>query len=639
MTDTLVAGNDLYIGWDDPLAGDAVTNHVVTVRLIGGADVYASPTGSATSEEVITGATTATWAIGSYEVTVTAVNVNGEGPEMLAIPLDISGVELHATSAPADDEATTDTTHCAWTWNAATGATGYIPYVLDEAINQHLDPLCTAIATDANVGWTLSEAHKAHGWTMNGDGSITHAPAAYANPIRQNCATIGKIGVESFHLAITDGSLTVVSGFGDSLITGGTYTVADNNTDIRSVFDGILFGSVKLIPSADLACTISAIKYMDTLVQAEQATAAFVYAVPESATPIELLLAYKATDGTNFTELSDFGASTSDASVAAAIITGNYAYTYVPYNTATVIDVLANDEGSGAGYVAPLVVGALDAASVEGGTLVNNGSNVTYTPPTNHEGFDLLHYTPHDSDTPANEGLTTSHLLIIQSPTRTVTIAAIDPPTVLAGETYTDTLTAAHTNDDAVTWSIECAGIPNASISYTAGDPADKSATLNIPTDIDLTPGEYEATVTVTDAYDNSDSQIITITVSGVTAIDPPVAGDVEVNTPAGFGYALIDVIAASTDPGALSMTIYTVNEAQCLDGDTIYTPQGSITNTLDVLYFYPDADFVGTKTLTYRVSNGTRQSEPGTITVNVITPTYCGSHEALNRILRRTLF
>ena len=629
MTDTLIAGDDLYINWDDAPVGEAVTNYTVTVRPFGGGTaIYSAATNSVMTEKTIPGATTASWLTGSYEITVVAINSVGTSAEMTVIPLDVNGsgvaLALNATSAPIADAGNTTAYAVAYTWAAATGQDTYQPYIFGD--NLIPDKLPTALNTDSSLGWRLAEQNKYNGWLgLPGDGSMTYTPdGLYGNRIYTHAPTDGALGVCRISLTITAGSLTATTGWAAARIVSVAMTasaVYEFVSDLVLVApDGTGVSTLGLEPSVDADFTINSITYHELTASGSPVVPAeFVYTTTPEQT---VRMAYKAIAGAASTELSDSGVNTSLAAATTppGEVYGNADSASIVFDTATQIDVLANDTYNNVDHITlPLVVKPASVSVPAHGTATIHASGtILYTPTSGYSGSDTFTYVPQDSTGTPIEGGTTTVTVTVQALVRTVTLAAITPPSVLAGDTYTDTLTATHSNNDDITWSIECVGIPAASIFYTAGHPADKTPTLHIPTDITLALGTYEAIVTAADAYQNSDSEAITITVSGVTAIEAPIAGNISVDVVAGATDTPIDILSVCSDPASLTLEIYTVGGVSCRSEETVYTQNGTITNTNDVLYYTQNTGFWGVEYINYIVTNGVKQSSQGLITVNV---------------------
>ncbi|SLN24684.1 Hemolysin, chromosomal [Falsiruegeria litorea R37] len=116
--------------------------------------------------------------------------------------------------------------------------------------------------------------------------------------------------------------------------------------------------------------------------------------------------------------------------------------------------------------------------------------------------------------------------------------------------------------------------------------------------------GVETLTYTVSDGLREA-SQTITVTVNNTA--DTPVAGDDAVTT-AEDTAVTIDVLANDSDPGTAVLTIAAVGDAT----------HGQVTISGGQLIYTPNADFFGTDTFTYDVSDGAGGIETATVTVTV---------------------
>ncbi len=166
----------------------------------------------------------------------------------------------------------------------------------------------------------------------------------------------------------------------------------------------------------------------------------------------------------------------------------------VARDTAVTIDVLAND---GDPQSDPLTIASVTQAS--NGTVVNNGSDVTYTPNLGFGGVDSFTYTISDG----NNGEATATVIVTlsnEAPTAVDDSATIDEEPVV----IIDVL-ANDTDPDGDTLTIESVG------------QATNGSVTNRATDVTYTPnpgftGTDTFTYTINDGYDGVASATVTVT-------------------------------------------------------------------------------------------------------------------------------
>jgi hypothetical protein len=158
----------------------------------------------------------------------------------------------------------------------------------------------------------------------------------------------------------------------------------------------------------------------------------------------------------------------------------------------------------------------------------------------------------------------------------------------------------------------------------TGSDPEGASLTFSIqtqpangtlsgtPPNVTYTPntdfvGEDSFTFTVNDGTNTSQPATVTITVSEIPpSANAPVANADTAETPSGV-LVTIDVLANDTDADGNTLSISGVTQG----ANGTVTANGMVTYT-------PNADFLGTDTFTYTVSDGTGNTAEGTVTVTV---------------------
>ncbi len=265
-----------------------------------------------------------------------------------------------------------------------------------------------------------------------------------------------------------------------------------------------------------------------------------------------------------------------------------------PEDTPVTVSVLANDSDPDGD---PLTV---TAASANNGTVVRNANGtITYTPNANFNGTDTITYTIGDGQ----GGTATA--------TVTVTVTAVNDPPVTVG-----TLPARNNVDGQAGVNVATAGgfsdVDNATLTYSVtGLPAGLSinATTGVITGtIDrsasqVSGGVYTVRVTATDAGGLSATQAFSWTVTNPA----PVATNDAVSTPEDTPVT-INVLANDSDPDGDPLAVIA---AVASIGQAAINPNNTITYT-------PPANFSGTVTINYTISDGQGGTASAQVTITV---------------------
>jgi hypothetical protein len=225
------------------------------------------------------------------------------------------------------------------------------------------------------------------------------------------------------------------------------------------------------------------------------------------------------------------------------------------------------------------------------GAVTFSGNDVTYTPTPDASGFDLLTYTITDGATVATGQIRVGVRPVDDAPTAqgsTVTTQE-DTPAPLA-------LTASDADGDPLTRAITQQPSHGALI----GDP--NTGSLTYDPDPGFT-GTDSVTFTASDAASTSAPATITITVNPVD--DPPTADPISLVTSAGD---FVGVTLTGSDPDGDPLTFAIVQPPS----------SGTLTGSAPTLTYTPNAGFVGLDTFTYTANDGTSDSAPATVTINV---------------------
>ena len=303
---------------------------------------------------------------------------------------------------------------------------------------------------------------------------------------------------------------------------------------------------------------------------------------------------FAGTDTISYT-ISDGAGGTASASVSVIVAAVNDAPVAVGDTASTVEDtpvtigVLGNDSDVDGD---PLSV--TSATATNGSVAIGAGGSLTYTPNADFAGTDTISYTISDG-----AGGTASGSVAVS------VAAANDAPVAVA-----DTATTAE--DTAVT--IDVLGndtdVDGDPLSVTSASATNGTVVVETDGSLSYTPNaDFSGTDTIT--YEISDGAGGTATgsvaVSVGAANDAPVAVDDTAST-AEDTAVTIDVLGNDTD---LDGDPLSVTSATATNGTVVVAADGSLTYT-------PEADFNGTDTITYEISDGAGGTATGSVTVSV---------------------
>ncbi|WP_139837876.1 Ig-like domain-containing protein, partial [Roseovarius litorisediminis] len=252
-----------------------------------------------------------------------------------------------------------------------------------------------------------------------------------------------------------------------------------------------------------------------------------------------------------------------------------------------VVSVLANDTGDSL-----ILVSATDGSN--GTTTLNGDGTITYTPNENFSGVDSFSYTVSDGQggsdtatvtvtvTPVNDAPVAQDDSAVTAEDGNVQIAVLDNDSDVDGNPLSVTQATAQNGTVVIN--------PDGTLSYTPD--ADFNGTDTIG-------------YTVSDGQGGSDTATVTVNVGAVN--DAPVAQDDSAVT-AEDGNVQIAVLDNDSDVDGNPLS---VTQATAQNGTVVINPDGTLSYT-------PDADFNGTDTIGYTVSDGQGGSDTATVTVNV---------------------
>jgi hypothetical protein len=258
-------------------------------------------------------------------------------------------------------------------------------------------------------------------------------------------------------------------------------------------------------------------------------------------------------------------------------------------DTAVIVYVLSNDTDP---ELDPLDVDSVTQGL--NGSVVNNGSDVTYTPDPDWNGVDTFTYTVTDG----NGGFDTA--------TVTVTVSAqSDPPVAVddADSTAEDTPVTVDVLVNDTDPDLD-------SLSVSAVTSGPNGSVVNNGSDVTYTPtpgwsGIDTFTYTVSDGNGGTDIASVTVTVGPVN--DDPTAMDDTAGTVEDTAVT-VDVLANDTDPELDPLTVDSVTQGA----------NGSVVNNGTNVTYDPDPDWNGTDTFTYTAADGNGGFATATATITV---------------------
>ncbi|MDY7228677.1 Ig-like domain-containing protein [Hyalangium rubrum] len=275
-------------------------------------------------------------------------------------------------------------------------------------------------------------------------------------------------------------------------------------------------------------------------------------------------------------------------------------FTVAVNSGATVLDVLINDT------IAPDTGETLTVTAVTqpaNGTVTLTGGLVRFTPNTGFTGSTTFTYTISDG----NGGTATATVTVTISGTNNPPVANDDSFTVAEDSTVTEFDVLANdttTPDTGETLTITAVTQPTGGTVTFTGTNVSFTPTANFS-------GTTTFTYTVSDGNGGTDSAVVTVTVTPVN--DAPTANDDSYTVDEDSTPTVLDVLANDTiapDTGE-TLTVLSVTQPA----------NGTVTLTGGLVRFAPAANFFGTATFTYRISDGNGGEDEATVTVTV-TPT-----------------
>jgi len=261
-------------------------------------------------------------------------------------------------------------------------------------------------------------------------------------------------------------------------------------------------------------------------------------------------------------------------------------------DTDVIIDVLANDTDADGDALTPSVT----AAPANGAATVNADGTITYSPDADFNGGDSFTYEVSDG----NGGSDTATVSVNVIPVNDAPVAVDDTATT---DEDTDVTVDVLANDSDVEGDTLSSSVTSA--------PTNGATTVNADGSITYTPdadfsGSDSFTYELSDGNGGSATATVSITINPVN--DVPVAVDDTATTDEDTD-VIVDVLANDTDADGDALTP-SVSAAPA-NGAATVNADGTITYT-------PNADFSGSDSFTYELSDGNGGSATATVSVTV---------------------
>lgn len=253
-----------------------------------------------------------------------------------------------------------------------------------------------------------------------------------------------------------------------------------------------------------------------------------------------------------------------------------------------IIDVLANDSDVDGDA---LSVTAVSASA--GAASVNSNGDVLYTPPADFNGPVTLNYTVSDG----NGGTDSASVSVTVNAVNDAPIANPDSGTVNEDSSVIIDVLTNDTDVDGDALSITNAASPNGSVTFSGNN-----ITFTPTADFN---GATTVTYTVSDGAGGTASGTVTINVTNVN--DAPVASDDTASTNEDTA-VVINVLANDTD---IDNDALSVSNVSATNGSAIVNGDGNVV-------FTPAADYNGSATVAYTVTDGNGGSDNASVSVAI---------------------
>ncbi len=410
--------------------------------------------------------------------------------------------------------------------------------------------------------------------TVNPDGSYSYTPAANFN------------GTDSFTYTVSDGN--------GGVTTGSISVTVDPTNDAPTTSGATLAGQ----EDGSIAGQVTGVD-----VDGDALSFAVDGAPANGTVTMNPDGSFSYTPAANFNGTDSFTYTVSDGN--GGTTTGT-----VSVNVAAVNDAPTTSGGTATGNEDSTVTGQLAASDVDGDALtfglapnggpahgtvtVNPDGSYTYTPAANFNGTDSFTYTVSDG----NGGTTTGSISITVDPTND---APITSGATLAGQedgTIAGQVTGVDADGDALSFAVDDA-------------PANGTVTMNPDGSFSYTPaanfnGTDSFTYTVSDGQGGTTTGTVSVNVAAVNDAPTTSGGNAQVAEDGSVTGQL-----AATDVDGDALTFGLAQNGAPTNGTVTVNPDGSYTYT-------PAANFNGTDSFTYTVSDGQGGTTTGSISITV---------------------
>jgi T1SS-143 domain-containing protein len=436
------------------------------------------------------------------------------------------------------------------------------------------DPLTVTAASAANGTVTINPVTSALTYTPNG----------------------GFSGIDTISYTLSDGAGGTAAGTATIVVSAGAAAPVAVDDTVSATEDTPFTSVVSLIANDSDANGDALAAVAGTFATAQggsvtiAADGSYVYTPAANFNGTDSFL-YTVTDGV----LTDTGRVTLTVSPVNDAPTAGADTASTAEDTPVVIDVLANDSDADGD---PLTVTAATAAN---GTVAINPVTgaLTYTPNANFSGSDTINYTLSDGA----GGTSAGTVAVIVSPVADAPVAVDDAVTVIEDTPFTSVVSLIANDTDAD-------GDALTAVAGTFATGQGGSVTIAADGSYVYTPaanfsGIDSFTYTVTDGA-LTDTGTVTLTVTAVN--DAPTAAADTAST-AEDTPVVIDVLANDNDADGDPLT---VTAASAANGTVTIDPvTGALTYT-------PNANFSGSDTINYTLSDGAGGTSAGTVAVTV---------------------
>lgn len=270
-------------------------------------------------------------------------------------------------------------------------------------------------------------------------------------------------------------------------------------------------------------------------------------------------------------------------------------------DTTSNIDPLANDSDVDGDIL------SITAATANNGTVtikqaaaksagaVNSTHTLDYVPNANYNGSETITYTISDG----NGGTGTSTIAVTIAPVNDLPIAVADTATTSEDIAVNINVLANDTDADGETLTVQSATATNGSVVINSDQTLTYTPNANFN-------GSDTINYTINDPANVTASSTVAVTITAVNDIPVAVADTSSLDEDSS---TIIDVLANDTDADGDTLSLTTVSATN-----------GNVSvNTDKTLSYVPNANFNGTDTINYQISDGNDGTASGTVSVTVV--------------------